>query len=559
MKVTDGRDGLDEKARDEFLAEAQELVDGLGRDLLELEKAVSVGGRSSDRINDLFRGVHSLKGIAGIFGAVRMAAVSHELEDLLDDLRLDRFAITPEVIDTLFRSIAVYGLILSSEQNGSPEPIAEVEAFVVSLGSIARRPGAEPSLAARLDIDPAILGVLTEYEEHRLRTCVQAGLDLFRVSVTLAITALDTELDDIKLRLSPLGEIISYLPNEGAGDIDHIGLDIFLATSTPKEDVDHVLANIRAHISIVERRRQPVDDREQSRSRDLSEYDTLPPPGDKAPVSRVAPSEPPSLRSASQSVRVDIRKLESLMNYVNELASVRGALQRLAEEGDLKGPELTLELTKIRRLFDRQLAQLQSGILEARLVPLSHVFDKLGRIVRQVSQDHDKRVNLVVAGSETEIDKVMAEELSDPLMHMVRNSIDHGIESREERNLAGKPQVGTIALNAFQKANFVVIEVQDDGRGIDPSHVLDSAISKGLVDRQLAAKFDENEILRLVFRSGFTTRTTVSDWSGRGVGLDVAQTNIASLGGLVDIRSELGTGTKITITIPTNIAGRVAP
>jgi two-component system chemotaxis sensor kinase CheA len=264
-----------------------------------------------------------------------------------------------------------------------------------------------------------------------------------------------------------------------------------------------------------------------------------------------------SLRSITQTVRVDIRKLDRLMTVVGELAIVRTALARLSERARRRslGPrEFGLELQRMQRAFERQLGQMQSGILEVRMVPLGQSFDKLARIVRQISREHGKEVKLVVTGAETEIDKLIVEELSDPLMHIIRNAIDHGIEMPEARAQVGKPQVGTIALNAFQKGNHVVIEVEDDGAGMDPAALLSAAVQRGLLRPAEALQMSPRDALALVFTAGFTTRLVATDISGRGVGLDVVKTNIGKLGGVVDIASDVGIGTKITITLPITLA-----
>jgi two-component system chemotaxis sensor kinase CheA len=264
-----------------------------------------------------------------------------------------------------------------------------------------------------------------------------------------------------------------------------------------------------------------------------------------------------SLRSVSQTVRVDIRKLDRLMTVVGELAIVKTGIANLTERVRNRAAdarELAIELARLNRTFDRHLAQMQSGILEVRMVPLGQAFDKLARVVRQISREHGKDVNLVVTGAETEIDKLIVEELSDPLMHMIRNAIDHGIEPRDERLVVAKPPVGTIALNAFQKGNHVVIEVEDDGRGMDPELLLDAAVRRGVVTIDEAKELSSQEVLALVFMPGFTTKEVATDLSGRGVGLDVAKTNIAKLGGMVDITSDVGIGTKMTITLPITLA-----
>ncbi len=264
-----------------------------------------------------------------------------------------------------------------------------------------------------------------------------------------------------------------------------------------------------------------------------------------------------SLRSVSQTVRVDIRKLDRLMTIVGELAIVKTAIARLAERARGRASDardFATELGRLNRTFDRHLAQMQSGILEVRMVPLGQAFDKLARVVRQISREHAKEVNLVVTGAETEIDKLIVEELSDPLMHMIRNAIDHGIEPSEERVRVGKPPVGTIALNAFQKGNHVVIEVEDDGAGMDPKAIVAVAVRRGVVTPQEANELTPREVLALVFMPGFTTKEFATDLSGRGVGLDVVKTNMGKLGGVVDIASDVGIGTKMTITLPITLA-----
>jgi len=245
------------------------------------------------------------------------------------------------------------------------------------------------------------------------------------------------------------------------------------------------------------------------------------------------------------------------MTIVGELAIVKTAIARLTERARNRatGPrELAIELQRLNRTFDRHLAQMQSGILEVRMVPLGQAFDKLARVVRQISRELAKEVNLVVTGAETEIDKLIVEELSDPLMHMIRNAIDHGIEPKDVRARVGKPPVGTIALNAFQKGNHVVIEVEDDGAGMDPQALVAAAIRKGVITAEEAKELSPREVLAVVFMPGFTTKEVATDLSGRGVGLDVVKTNIAKLGGVVDIASDVGIGTKMTITLPITLA-----
>ncbi len=623
-------DSAGDKAREEFFSEAQELVDGLSRDLLALDEVCRRGGSDAELVNDVFRAVHTLKGLSGLFGAAMMSGLSHELENLLDDLRLGRIELTPQVLDLLFQSVELYGRILSAAKGDGPEPAAEVKALLAALGQVAQQKGGGGgSVVAQYELDPGLLGVLTEYEEHRLRTNLQAGLSLYRMRVQFQLATIDSALDELKARTRPHGEIITFLPTGEGGDAESVELEILVAS---REGLSVLGAAVAApNVSIEEVRRrdaassahesmrpprppasemppaplpsfelEPGTDDALGMSSEVDDYTegtrtSRPPPPNQTGIPGVHPSFPPApsappvgsggaqapreqqqreltLRSVTQTVRVDIRKLDHLMNIVGELAIVRSAVSRLTErvrlhetlmrgkrgalgqppDGELR--ELATSLTRLHRSFERHLAQMQNGILEVRMVPLGQVFDKLARIVRQISREHDKQVNLVVTGAETEIDKLIVEELSDPLMHMIRNAIDHGIEDRDERMRVQKPAVGTIALNAFQKGNHVVIEVEDDGKGMDPAVILTAALKRGLVTEAEAREMSTKDVLALVFRHGFTTRSEATSLSGRGVGMDIVQTNIAKLGGVVDITSEVGIGTKMTITLPITLA-----
>jgi two-component system chemotaxis sensor kinase CheA len=572
--------GAGDKARDEFLSEAQELVDGLGRDLLSLDEGLKRDQLDPELINEVFRGVHTLKGLSGLFGATRMAGLSHELEDVLDDLRLGRVELTVQVLDLLFQAVGLYSRILAAEGGTGPDPGPDLEKLLLALGQFSgRRAGGGTTAVANYELDAALLGVLTEYEEHRLRTNIQQGLGLFRIRVRFSLATIDTALDELKAKARPHGEIITYLPTGTSSDIDTIELEILMASRDPLARLEATLSAPNVFIEEVRRRGgateapTPVPAAvEPSIAGPSSRRSSLAPPRQShaapsvaPPAARPASIAPPgqggardvSLRSVSQTVRVDIRKLDRLMTVVGELAIVKTAMARLTERvrgRRLEARELSTELARLSRTFERQLAQMQSGILEVRMVPLGQAFDKLARVVRSISREHAREVNLVVTGAETEIDKLIVEELSDPLMHMIRNAIDHGIERREDRLAVGKPSAGTIALNAFQKGNHVVIEVEDDGRGMDPQLLLAAAVRRGLVTAEEAKEMQPGEILNMVFQPGFTTKEVATDISGRGVGLDVVKTNIAKLGGVVDVVSDVGIGTKITITLPITLA-----
>ena len=555
-------DGMQEKAREEFFSEAQEIVETLSRDIVSYDDLARKHQADPSVLNDIFRGVHTLKGLAGLFGANRMAALSHELEGLLDELRLGRKEVSREVIDLLFRAVEAFGQLLVLERESSPDLPENIQAFFRDLALIVS--SARPSLALKetLQVDPALLAVLTEYEEHRLRASVHSGATLFRARATFRLATIDDELEELKSRAKPYGEIITYLPTGDGGDIDSIELEVILASSAPLEDLVLALGSGVALEAIqdVSRSTAPLLDSSGRPPPEVSDFPSEAthvsglPPEDLVPSRGVSPQV--SLRSVSQTVRVDIRKLDHLMTLVGELTIVRSSLGKIVERiAAMQGTKaLATDLERLGRGLGRHLEQLQDGILEVRMVAIGQIFEKLGRVVRQASRDAGKQVNLVITGAETEVDKLIVEELSDPLMHMVRNAIDHGIETHAERRAVGKPESGTIAINAFQKGSHVLIEIEDDGRGIDPRRLEEVALDRGFITVAQAGGLSRAEILQLIFVPGFTTKVTADLLAGRGVGMDVVKTNVGRLGGIIDVSSEVGIGTKMTVTLPITLA-----
>jgi len=498
-----------DRAREEFFSEAQEIIEGLGRDLLALDEALRANKIDPDLINDVFRAVHTLKGLAGLFGANRMATLSHELEELLDNLRLGRIEITASVLDVLFRSVELYGRILQNEKDGRDVPMPEVDDLLRTLHQGAAQVTPQ-SAVGQYELDPVLLSVLTEYEEHRLRTNIQSGLTLFRLRVQFQLATIDQALDDLKVNAKPFGEIITYLPTGAGADADSIELDILMASRAPLDELRRALIDTGAEVEEIPRRSpSPPGGALPSSVPSSSRSVPVPARGTDAGQILAPPSSVPagkqrdlgSIRSVAQTVRVDIHKLDRLMNIVGELALVRSSLGDIVERlrATPSERENSSKLRELQRTFHRHLEQMQKGILEVRMVPLGQVFERLARVVRQISRDADKLVNLVITGAETEVDKLIVEELSDPLMHMIRNAIDHGTETRGEREAVGKPAVGTIALNAFQKGNHVVIEIQDDGRGIDADKLLDVAQRRGILTPEEARGMSYRDALTLIF------------------------------------------------------------
>ena len=556
--MAQGKDG--DRAREEFLAESQELIETLSRDLLLLDSALKLGHRNPETVNDLFRGVHTLKGLSGMFGFDALGRMSHVLEDLLENLRLGRIEMSQQVLDVLFEGVESFQRLLSEPGDAAA---CDLESFTERVHSLARAKSATHNVLSDYELDPNMLGVLTEYEEHRLRTNLEQGLTVFRLRVRLALDVIDTALDQLKERVKNFAEIITYLPSMDGGGGDSIEIEMLLATKKPESELRAALNRPEASLSAVLRRRladpQPSAATKQSpvaqAAAPTAATPSLPVRSDQSLVKRATPDVEVSLRSLTSVVRVDIRKLDHLMNVVGELGTVRAALARLVERLRAGAPHaLGSEAHRIHRAFQRHLAEVQDGVLDIRMVPLSQLFDKVAVILRQVAREQRKEVRLVITGAETEVDKLIAEELADPMMHIVRNAVDHGIEPTDLRGQVGKSVAATLTVNAYQKGNHVVIELSDDGRGIDPHVIREAAVRKGLLTEQAAGDLSREELLNVIFMPGFSTARAVTDISGRGVGMDVVKTNITRLGGAVDIESEISVGTKVTITLPITLA-----
>jgi two-component system, chemotaxis family, sensor kinase CheA len=560
---------ISDKAREEFFSEAQEIVDGFSRDLLQLDDFATRGEADPDLVNDVFRAVHTLKGLAGLFGANKMSTLSHDLEEVLDDLRLGKIQLSREVLDLLFRAVEIYNTLLVAEKSTKSTVPPEVDVFLGELSAFTRHSLApEAREQSGYELDPGLLAVLTEYEEHRLRTNIQNGFALYRIRAKFNLVTIDEELERLKAAAKPFGEIITYLPTGEGGDVETIDLEVLMASKSPIERLNDALASPSVRIEEVARKASgqlppPSEPMPMSPRSDPGALSMPAPPADVSRHSDIAELRAPkdardalSLRSVSQTVRVDIRKLDRLMNIVGELAIVRSSLARITERvrSNPALRELGFELHRLHRGFERHLGEMQDGILEVRMVPIGQIFDKLGRVARQASREAGKQVNLVITGAETEVDKLIVEELSDPLMHMVRNAIDHGIEHRDERIGVGKPEVGTIAINAFQKGSHVLIEIEDDGRGMDKDKLVDTAMRRGFITEVEARELTQRDAFNLIFIPGFTTKATADMLAGRGVGMDIVKTNISRLGGVIDVQSERGIGTRMTITLPITLA-----
>lgn len=543
-------DSNSSRAIKDFLAESEEILEKLNLDLVTLGDAVEHGGEiDPDLLNMIFRGAHSFKGISGMFGFDDLGELCHHMENLLDSLRLGKIQLSDKLIETLFALLEVLTRLVHGKAEAEDFTI-DITPYIYRIDAALRGDDAVVPPEVAQGIDPAILRVLTEYEEHRLNETIKNGKNVLRISVNFSLMSFDQELAALTDQLKQYGEVLSTLPS--AGDIQgHIGFQLLFGTRSTSDELVNILqsdemtvvclhssAEIAAPLGLPAKSQviKPVEVEIVTKENPVSEEDGA-----------------ASLRSLSRTVRVDIDKLDHLMNVVGELVLSKSAINNLV--GQLKqesSSELCIDLLKATRGLERRLEELQQGVMDVRMVPISQLFDKMVRIVRRVSNEQGKKIALDIRGADTELDKLIVEDLSDPLMHIIRNAIDHGIESAEARAAAGKPEKGTITLWASQKGNHVVLEIGDDGGGIDADRVRAKAIERGLISPD--AELSRDDIYGLVFMPGFSTRDQVTDLSGRGVGMDVVKNNIAALSGVIEIDSEYGRGTLMTITLPITLA-----
>jgi two-component system chemotaxis sensor kinase CheA len=514
----------------EFIAESEDILEDAVDCLLRLQES-SGGDVDPSLINALFRDMHTLKGIAGLYDYPDVTEVSHALENLLDDLRLGRLDMSEKVISFLLGSVDVLRSLLErlkARRGGRRRNISahlrEIEAFRETLSGKSR------PLKLKGLIDKDLLKVLSEYEEHRLSSNINYGRGIYKVKAFFSIADFDVLLKNLSERIRVFGELVSTMPTSEKVPGGSIGFNLIVGSTRPSEEIGRELG---------------VD------------VEELLAPGSVAgAVSGEAPVQAvePSLKASSTTVRVDIGKLDRILNTIGDLSLAEGAIERIwSGLTEIYGhAPLLIDLYRIGQSFKRRLAELQGQVLEVRMVPVGQIFGRLGQVVRRYSRKAGKDLELKVFGEDTEIDKYLAEEAIDPLVHIVRNAIDHGIETAKRRKAAGKEKAGNIMLRAFQKGNNVVIEVEDDGSGIDTEKIKRKALEKGLLEP--GQEPEDRELLDLMFVPGMSTSETVNEVSGRGVGLDIVKEKISSIGGFVEVFSKKGEGTRFVLTLPITLA-----
>lgn len=547
-----GTDDLAGKAVKDFLAEAEEILDTLCGDLGVMSDSIDSGECSPDALNSVFRGAHSLKGLAGMFGFTSVQELAHNLENLLDSLRLGKVSMDANVMILLMDSLEALGtMIRNLSGEGGDEPSLDALVARINNASTATPAAGSDSVLVSLGLPVSMINALTEYEEHRLLENVKKSRNVYSVLASFSLVTFDQDLAELTDALKKSGEVISTLPSVGSNIESTIDFEILYGSALDLPEITAIAADANASVRL-------LGNKAASPSAGLQPTVSL--VEKELPVIEEAVAEPVgapdatmTAKSMSRTVRVDIGKLDELMNIVGELVLSHSTITDISDRMRKHSYSNELsELQKASKGLERKLNELQKGVMEIRMIPVGQLYEKMGRIVRKISREQGKKVELRTFGADTELDKLIMEDISDPLMHIIRNAIDHGIEPPEERLVAGKPERGTIKLSSFQKGNHVVIEVEDDGRGIDVEKVKNKAVERGLISP--SDVISEREAVDLIFLPGFSTSDKVSEISGRGVGMDVVKNNIAAVSGMVDVESRQGEGSRMIITLPITLA-----
>ncbi len=481
------------KAVQDFLAEAEEIVERLGSELADLSDMAESGELNPDVLNSIFRGAHSLKGLAGMFGFSDVAELAHNMENLLDWLRLGKLNLTKNLMVMLFEAHELLSSLVRVLAAGEETSMAhEIAACITKINACLATPEKQSGVSPleSLGLADQVRGALTEYEEHRLIDNLVKGRSIFNVHTSFDLTSFDTELSAVTDLLKECGEVICTLPSVGVSLETNIDFEILFGSKISLGELKTAVERDRVTITLLGSgiaAEEPL--LTTSPDADKSYTDSAPfvldLPAD-SPVAGPAPSADDaavSAKSMSRTVRVDIGKLDELMNIVGELVLANSAIADVTNKMRNEGfSHLAIELGKAAKGLERKLSDLQKGVMEIRMIPIGQLYEKMSRIVRKISREQDKRVDLKFFGADTELDKLIVEDISDPMMHIIRNAIDHGIESRAVRVAQGKDVKGTIRISSYQKGNHVVIEIEDDGGGIDVDKIKNKALHDNSAD-----------------------------------------------------------------------------
>lgn len=529
-----------------FLEESMENLQTLNDALLDLEQ----NPRNKDKLNEIFRVAHTIKGMAATMGFSDIAELTHKMEDVLSEFREGKLEVTSNVVTTLFDCLDTLERMVSNIEQGTEEVI-DIDEIIKNLEKAANEENITSEVEEKKEEgsiennQETVKTLLNEYDISVLKQGKENGFNGIGIKITLRE---DTLLKSARAflivqELETQGEIIKSFPSTEDIENEQFDVELYfvLVTIKTKEEIQEMVKNISEVENVVTSYVEFKDDG--------SSAGEIPKPkeienktvaaNDKKVVVKNKPKKEKS-RRVHQSVRVDLERVDKLMNMVSELVIYRTRLEQIVI--DSKSQELLETIEQV----ERTTSDLQDLVMKIRMLPLEVVFNRFPRLIRDISVDLNKEINFIIEGSETELDRTVIDEIGEPLIHLLRNAADHGIESKEKRIAAGKDPVGTIKLVAYQEGTKALIKVEDDGAGINLEKVKAKAEKVGINTEGLS----DNDIRNLIFAQGFSTNTEVTDISGRGVGMDVVKTKISSLGGTVDLVSEEGKGSSFIIKLP---------
>ncbi|MBQ3646641.1 MAG: chemotaxis protein CheA, partial [Synergistaceae bacterium] len=536
-----------------FLDETDDNLHRLDDLLLALEKDMV----DMDVINEIFRAAHTLKGMAGTMGFTQMMGLTHAMEDRLDAARKGTRPLTENDMNLLFTGLDNLQAMADSIRGGGNDAHIDVSEMVTQLRNEA------PAPVSAQSSQPAQQASETSSQDSEwAKKANQEGANAYSVHVTLSQSCLLKAARAFMVvnRLEEMGEIYKSEPSNDALEREEFDFDftVYVATPASPEEVKNTIEKIgdvqSAEVTEVkaDETPAPVSAPAPAQAEQAPAQEQPAPAPVSAPVQpaeqQKAPVKKDSAKKGSQTVRVDIGRLDKLMNLVGELVISRARIERLVQEARL-------------RQFDETLSQLgrisgdiQELVTKLRMVPVSFTFDRFPRLIRDLCKTLNKNVELVLEGEDTELDRTVIDEIGDPMVHLIRNSMDHGIEHPEERKALGKPEKGILKIAAYQEGSGVVIEVSDDGAGIDPDKVKKKAIERGIITEDRANIMSDEEAQQLVLLPGFSMAKQVTDLSGRGVGMDAVKTKVEALGGQFDLSSKKNEGTHVYIRLPLTLA-----
>ncbi|WRP08464.1 chemotaxis protein CheA [Rossellomorea aquimaris] len=534
-----------------FIEESKENLQTCNEQLLELEK----NPENLTIVNEIFRSAHTLKGMSATMGYEDLANLTHKMENVLDAIRNEKIKVTPEILDIVFKSVDdLEAMVFSIADGGDGKrDVTEVVTLLQAIEKGENLQSASNEAAATIAPEIHTLSMKYEaFEQTVIQQSFEQGFRCFEITVSLR--------DDCLLKaarvymvfevLEKLGEVIKSFPTVDQLEEEQFDHSFVIAVVS-KEDACDIEKNIRnvsevEEVTIVELTSQHIHNKEMKAMEEQSPEAVVREQEDMIPkeTNKTSKQSNPS----SKTIRVNIERLDVLMNLFEELVIDRGRLEQISK--DLNNPELNETVERMTRIS----GDLQSIILTMRMVPVETVFNRFPRMVRQLARDLNKKIELEIIGAETELDRTVIDEIGDPLVHLIRNALDHGIEMPEIRSKNGKPEQGTVKLKAYHSGNHVFIELEDDGAGINKQRVMEKAIQKGIVSEEVAQTLSDRQIYELILASGFSTADQISDISGRGVGLDVVKATIESLGGAITIDSSAGQGSLFSIQLPLTLS-----